>query len=89
VKESFDLGNLKDTNWPQTELPEFRTISEDSYNKMRILNQNLLECIAVGLGLEPMRFARMMDNAYSTMRYLHYINRELSESELKDINSDG
>lgn len=72
-------------------MPTFRPIIERDYLKLRNLNTALLEGIALGLGLDENSFTKLMptDQAFATMRFLHYVERFLSAEELKDMNLDG
>jgi len=60
-----------------------------SYEELRNFNNSLLEAISRGLGFESNRLTDFTKNAFCTMRFLHYVARELSEKENSFINEDG
>lgn len=72
-------------------MPTFKPIVERDYLKLRQINTTLLEGIALGLGVDANSFTKLMhhDRAYTTLRFLHYVERYLSPEEFKDINRDG
>jgi len=94
VKESFDMGNslgndMKKNQWPA--IPAFSETVEKNYLSLRLLNSKLLAAVSAGLGLDSSKLPSLapISSSCTTLRFLHYIERDMTEAEMSDINEDG
>ncbi|EFY94862.1 non-heme dioxygenase and 2OG-Fe(II) oxygenase superfamily protein [Metarhizium robertsii] len=77
VKESFDQGPAHDelypNRWPdEGDLPNFRVFMERLYERCHQIHQEILQALALGLGLGPGFFRDICDQNTSEVRLNHY-----------------
>ncbi|KAG8416316.1 hypothetical protein J3458_006909 [Metarhizium acridum] len=77
VKESFDQGPVHDelypNRWPdEDDLPNFRAFMEGLYERCHKIHQEILQALALGLGLDPGFFRDICDQNTSEVRLNHY-----------------
>lgn len=74
----YDPAKLRGPNqWPETSvLPKFQPVMEDYHSKLTNLAMEVVQLIAKGLGLGESHFDENFQDSISTLRLLHYQQRE-------------
>ena len=83
LKEFYQIGqfvedddpikeNYPDNIWPEDELSQMHPIAKEAYQTLESAGQQILQAIALDLGLEENYFDRHVHNGNSILRAIHY-----------------
>nr|XP_058970280.1 uncharacterized protein LOC131796687 [Pocillopora verrucosa] len=79
LKESFDVGAVYDENfnWPDKDVPIFQRTITPMYESLMALSKRVLSLMAIGLKMEPNKFAYAFENMGTSsggtqLRYNYY-----------------
>ncbi len=88
LKEFYHIGKeIKDSNSPHyqknifpSEIPSFKNVTLDTYNKLEEIGKTMLSAIALFLNLEENHFESRVNRGISILRPLHYFPIENTEN---------